>query len=152
MRSAFRQFAPTLVKRYLVLLNYAGNFVIGFCKIDRVTLFSIFSCDFRHRPSVALLASLSSLFSFQGANARFAPICPFTHFVRAVQPVNAAISGSTTERKDYTSRCARRVIVPCFELRSQTTIPCALRSNSKLDAGGPEWARTTDLTIISRTL
>ena len=39
-----------------------------------------------------------------------------------------------------------------FEARSQSPICWALRSNSKLLSGGPEWARTTDLTIISRTL
>ena len=80
-----------LVKRYLVLLNYAGIlYRVILAKLIVTHLFHNFSCDFRHRPSVALLSSLSSLFSFQGTNARFALICTFTHFVRAVQPVNAA--------------------------------------------------------------
>ena len=39
-----------------------------------------------------------------------------------------------------------------FEARSQSLISKALRSNSKSLFGGPEWARTTDLAIISRTL
>ena len=39
-----------------------------------------------------------------------------------------------------------------FEARSQSLIAKALRSNSKSLFGGPEWARTTDLAIISRTL
>ena len=88
-------------------------------------------------PLLPCFSSLSSLFSFQGANARFALICPPTHFVRAVQLMNAASSGSATERMDYTSRFARRAIVLCFETRSQTTISCALRSNIKLELVGP---------------
>ena len=39
-----------------------------------------------------------------------------------------------------------------FEARSQNLISQILRSNGKIGTGGPEWARTTDLTIISRTL
>ena len=39
-----------------------------------------------------------------------------------------------------------------FEARSQDPISWVLRSNGKIGTGGPEWARTTDLTIISRTL
>ena len=39
-----------------------------------------------------------------------------------------------------------------FEARSQNPVSWVLRSNGKIGTGGPEWARTTDLTIISRTL
>ena len=46
------------------------------------------------------------------------------------------------------SRCSAPA---SFEARSQSLISKALRSNNNL-FGGPEWARTTDLAIISRTL
>ena len=48
------------------------------------------------------------------------------------------------------SRCNR--FPASFEARSQNPIPWILRSNSKSLFGLLEWARTTDLTIISRTL
>ena len=61
-------------------------------------------------------------------------------------------SSSTTERR-IICRAARAIeSFSYFEARSQDPISWVLRSNGKIGTGGPEWARTTDLTIISRTL
>ena len=61
-------------------------------------------------------------------------------------------SSSTTERR-IICRAARAIESSSrFEARSQNPISWVLRSNGKIGTGGPEWARTTDLTIISRTL
>ena len=104
----------TLAKRFLVLLNYAGNLQI-FAKLIVTHIFSDVPqliqhfCDFSSQTLCCLAFITFPLFSFQGTNAGL------------------------------------------FETRSQNTIPCVLRSNLNW-FGGPEWARTTDLTIISRTL
>ena len=42
--------------------------------------------------------------------------------------------------------------VPGFDPRSQSSISLSSEIQSQIGFGGPEWARTTDLTIISRTL
>ena len=61
-------------------------------------------------------------------------------------------SSSSTERR-IICRAARAIeSFSRFEARSQDPISWVLRSNGKIGTGGPEWARTTDLTIISRTL
>ena len=61
-------------------------------------------------------------------------------------------SSSTTERR-IICRASRAIeSFSYFEARSQDPISWVLRSNGKIGTGGPEWARTTDLTIISRTL
>ena len=68
---------------------------------------------------------LHTLFSFQGASLRLPLSLP--SFAVSLFPAS-------------------------FEARSQSLTAKALRSNSKSLFGGPEWARTTDLAIISRTL
>ena len=61
-------------------------------------------------------------------------------------------SSSSAERR-IICRAARAIeSFSRFEARSQNLISQILRSNGKIGTGGPEWARTTDLTIISRTL
>ena len=61
-------------------------------------------------------------------------------------------SSSSTERR-IICRAARAIeSFSRFEARSQDPVSWVLRSNGKIGTGGPEWARTTDLTIISRTL
>ena len=61
-------------------------------------------------------------------------------------------SSSSAERR-IICRAARAIeSFSRFEARSQDPISWVLRSNGKIGTGGPEWARTTDLTIISRTL
>ena len=53
---------------------------------------------------------------------------------------------------DYTPRCARRVISD-LTIRFEDPTSKVRSSNPTVNLfGGPEWARTTDLTIISRTL
>ena len=47
---------------------------------------------------------------------------------------------------------SRSVLPTAFAARSEDPIFQVFRSNNKPLFGGPEWARTTDLTIISRTL
>ena len=78
---------------------------------------------FQHRNlSVALLHLLITLFSFQGTN-RFTPLRKLT-----------TIFFQLLLKPDFKVQCLG------FEIQQQTL------------SGGPEWARTTDLTIISRTL
>ena len=103
------------------------------------------------KPSVALLSShFNTLFSFQGAIRSFGSNRCF-----ASQNCNFLLlerSSSSTERR-IICRAARAIeSFSRFEARSQDPISWVLRSNGKIGTGGPEWARTTDLTIISRTL
>ena len=66
--------------------------------------------------------------------------------------LSSEYSSSPTERR-IICRAARAIeSFSRFEARSQDPISWVLRSNGKIGTGGPEWARTTDLTIISRTL
>ena len=66
--------------------------------------------------------------------------------------LSSEYSSSSTERR-IICRAARAIeSFSRFEARSQDPISWVLRSNGKIGTGGPEWARTTDLTIISRTL
>ena len=102
------------------------------------------------KPSVALLSShFNTLFSFQGAIRSFGSNRCF-----ASQNCNLSseYSSSSTERR-IICRASRAIeSFSRFEARSQNLISQILRSNGKIGTGGPEWARTTDLTIISRTL
>ena len=94
------------------------------------------------KPSVALLSShFNTLFSFQGASSNFCwsqteilnlswtLLSSFKKLVEIVgiEPATSCLQGR---------RSPSWAISPYLFLRS----------------GGPEWARTTDLTIISRTL
>ena len=102
------------------------------------------------KPSVALLSShFNTLFSFQGA------ICSFRAnrcFASQNCNLSSEYSSSSTERR-IICRAARAIeSFSRFEARSQNPVSWVLRSNGKIGTGGPEWARTTDLTIISRTL
>ena len=66
--------------------------------------------------------------------------------------LSSEYSSSSTERR-IICRAARAIeSFSRFEARSQNPVSWVLRSNGKIGTGGPEWARTTDLTIISRTL
>ena len=140
-------------------MNYAGNQQVFLCKIV-IVYPHLFRCStinlttlstLVERPSVALLSShFNTLFSFQGAICSYRTNCCF-----ASQNCNLSLehSGSTTEEK-IICRASRAIesYPLSFEARSQNPISQILRSNSKIGLGGPEWARTTDLTIISRTL
>ena len=102
------------------------------------------------KPSVALLSShFNTLFSFQGAICSFRAIRCF-----ASQNCNLLFWAFQLDHweKDYMSRFARHWIV--LSLWSQISKPNFLGSEiqQQIGFGGPEWARTTDLTIISRTL
>ena len=121
-------FSQRLVREFLVLFeNYAG-----FTKIEIVChpasfrmLFHnqfVFSVSPQRNLSVALLAFVT-LFSFQGA-----------------------------DRRPQAFACLRHSFQPLLQsdlkIRSFDQV---FKSKGK-SPGGPEWARTTDLTIISRTL
>ena len=71
----------TSAKRFLVLLNYAGNLQI-FAKLIVTHIFSDvpqliqhFSTTLVVDPLLPCFLITCSLISFQGANARFAPVC-----------------------------------------------------------------------------
>ena len=121
-------FSQRLVREFLVLFeNYAG-----FTKIEIVCHPASFRMLFHNQfvssvspqrnLSVALLAFVT-LFSFQGA-----------------------------DRRPQASACLRHSFQPLLQsdlkIRSFDQV---FKSKGK-SPGGPEWARTTDLTIISRTL
>ena len=104
------------VKRYLVLLNYAGILIrVISCKID---CYPSFPQSF---PVTSVTDPLLPCFLLF-------PLCS----VFKVQMLRL-----DHREIDYTSRFARRVTSLCFETRSQNTITCVLRSNCKLELVGP---------------
>ena len=102
------------------------------------------------KPSVALLSShFNTLFSFQGAIRSFgsnrcfaSQNCNFFFWNVPARPLRGGLYVALRAIESFSR----------FEARSQDPISWVLRSNGKIGTGGPEWARTTDLTIISRTL
>ena len=128
---------PTLVKRYLVLLNYAGILIrVISCKIDCYPSFpQFFPVTSVTDPLLPcfLLFPLCSVFKVQMLASL------------SSAPYTLRVSGALEKRRfrldhrdiDYMSRFAPHVISLRFETRSQTTIPCALRSNCKLELVGP---------------
>ena len=109
--------------------NFSSTFVETFCCLAFITFQYIvqFSrCNYSFRVIAVLLSQNCNL--------------------------SSEYSSSSTERR-IICRAARAIeSFSRFEARSQDPISWVLRSNGKIGTGGPEWARTTDLTIISRTL
>ena len=122
---------PHLFRCYTIKIhNFSSTFVETFCCLAFITFQYI--VQFSRCNS---LLRIESLFCFA-----------------KLQFLLLERSSSSTERR-IICRAARAIeSFSRFEARSQDPISWVLRSNGKIGTGGPEWARTTDLTIISRTL
>ena len=111
------------------------------------------------RSSQRVFTEIAILVNYAGFTKKFfeivspfilSDVVPQLKFAYSISEVNASLLPYFTFFTLFSFQGAG--LQPLLKPDLKTRILQALRSDSKRCPGGPKWARTSDLTIISRTL